>query len=184
MSKLNSVNYIITAKHYGGSARKYIRKMQQDVHRQRGVAVTIKDLDAEPIGVPVTARIWQGQWIADCECTSASFVDPEEPIFFCFGCGNRSNGSKPRPVIFPPTAERLEIERLLLERPVDDLAGLTDNERAGMARPLLVMEDLNGQPRPLVRAWEPGQTPADLRFEQEPHVSNWHKELRGGTHVI
>lgn len=112
---LKSLDYIVTAKHYGnGSARGYIRKMQNDIHR-RGVPVTIKNLDGEPTGTPVVARIWQGQWIADCECNGACFVDPEEPIFFCFTCGNRANGQQPRPVIFPPEAERKEIERLLLE---------------------------------------------------------------------
>lgn len=183
MSQIKSVDHIITAKHYGGSARGYLKKMQQQIHR-RGVAVTIRDLDAEPTGVPVQARIWQGQWIADCECGSASFVDPDEPVFFCFGCGNRINASKPRPVLFPAEAERLEIERLLLERPVDDMAGLTDNERAGMARPVLHVEDQHGRVRPLVRAWDPGQTLADLRAEQEAVIKNWHTEIKAGKHVI
>ena len=58
MPNLQSVNYIITAKHYGdGSARSYIRKMQQDVHRKRGVAVHVRELDAEPTGVPVLSLI-------------------------------------------------------------------------------------------------------------------------------
>lgn len=176
---IKNVDHIITAKHYGGSARGYVKKMQQQIHR-RGVAVTIRELDAEPTGVPVQARIWQGQWIADCECASASFVDPDEPLFFCFGCGNRMNAGKPRPVLFPPQAERLEIERLLLERPVDDLAGLTDNERAGMARPLLHVEDADGRVQPLVRAWEPGQTLEDLHNEQDVVIRNW----KAGKHGI
>lgn len=180
---IKNVDRIITAKDYGGSARGYIKKMQQQTHR-RGVAVTIRNLDAEPTGVPVVARIWQGQWIADCECKSASFVDPDEPLFFCFGCGNRTNASKPRPVQFPPEAERLEIERLLLERPVDDLAGLTDNERAGMARPVLYVEDAQGRALPLVRSWEPGQTPDDLHAEQDTVIKNWNKELKAGAHGI
>lgn len=165
-------DYIITAKHYGGSAKHYIKKIQQQIHR-RGVAVTVRDLDAEPTGVPVAARIWQGQWIADCECMSASFVDPDEPLFFCFGCGNRMNAGKPRPVLFPPESERREIERLLLERPVDDLAGLTDNERAGMARPVLHVEGENGTLHPLVRAWEPGQSVEDLHNEQDEVIRTW-----------
>jgi hypothetical protein len=175
-------NYIITAKHYGGSAKQYIKNMQQQIHR-RGVAVTIKDLDAEPTGSPVAARIWQGQWIAECECKSASFVDPDEPLFFCFGCGNRMNAGKPRPVLFPPEAERLAIERLLLERPVDDLAGLTDNERAGLARPLVYVADAHGAPRPLTRSWEPGESADDLFQQQDAAVKEWQKR-QGKNHGI
>jgi len=208
---IKSVDYIITAKHYGGSARDYIRKMQRDIHR-RGVPVTIKDLDAEPTGTPVVARIWQGQWIADCECNGACFVDPEEPIFFCFTCGNRANGQKPRPVLFPPEAERKEIERLLLERPVNDLGGLTDLERAGLAKPILfvqVMEERqvafpssslgdigdvisdqqsasppSAQTLPLTRSWEPGESIEDLRKQQEEPIREWHKALKGKSHGI
>jgi hypothetical protein len=202
MSKLNSVNRIISAKDYGGSARKYIRRQQQLVLATRGVSMTIKDLDQEPTGSPVRARIWQGQWIAECECNGASFVDPDEPIFFCFSCGNRAHGQKPRPVIFPQTFERLEIERLLLERPVNDLAGLNDMERAGMAKPILYVEvevddgpDIdsamqamaNGKeikPRtrkltvPLTRSWEPHQSIADLHREQDAAIEKWKRELK------
>lgn len=193
---MDSVNYIVSAKHYGGSARGYIRKMQQDIHK-RGIAVTIRDLDKEPTGTPVTARIWQGQWIADCECNGACFVDPEEPVFFCFTCGNRANGQKPRPVIFPDDWQ--EIEKLLLERPVNDLAGLTDLERVGMARPVLFVEveeqlsavpqgdDISDQPLaigdqpvrtrilPLTRSWEPGETVEDLRQQQASAIETWKK---------
>ena len=205
MSRIKSLDHIITAKHYGGSARGYIRKLQKEIHQGRGIAVTIKGLDDKPSGAPVTARIWQGQWIADCECNGACFVDPDEPVFFCFSCGNRANGQKPRPVIFPPEAERLEIERLLLERPVDDMAGLTDNERAGLAKPLLFkqleytepMVD-NGtallmiargleiprrtvsQTLPLTRSWEPGQTIADLKDEQDEPIRKWKESLKHG----
>jgi len=201
---IKSVDYIITAKHYGGSARDYIRKMQCDIHR-RGVPVTINNLEDEPTGTPVVARIWQGQWIADCECNGACFVDPDEPIFFCFTCGNRANGSKPRPVIFPPEAERKEIERLLLERPVNDLGGLTDLERAGLAKPVLFVQvesPLSGfrsqqlaidgesssppttQTLPLTRSWEPGESIEDLRKQQEEPIREWHKALKGKPHGI
>jgi len=204
MVNFKSVDFIVTAKHYGGSARGYIRKQQQLLHSGRGIAVTIKDLEKDPTGVPVVARIWQGQWIADCECNGASFVDPDEPVFFCFSCGNRANGSKPRPVKFPPEAERLEIERLLLERPVDDLAGLTDLERAGMAKPVLFVEaplsmDTSTSPQnedhilggerqvrtvPLVRSWESHETVADLRAQQEEAIHKWHYELREGKRGV
>jgi hypothetical protein len=211
MANFKSVDFIVTAKHYGGSARGYIRKQQQLLHSGRGIAVTIKDLDKDPTGVPVVARIWQGQWIADCECNGASFVDPDEPVFFCFSCGNRANGSKPRPVTFPPEEQRLEIERLLLERPVDDLAGLTDLERAGMAKPILFVEveeavepsAMHSTPSavgdqlpeetkrpgtvrtvPLVRSWEPHETVDDLRAQQEEPIRKWHQELREGNRGV
>lgn len=213
MTNFNSVNRIITAKDYGGSARAYIRKQQQAFHRGRGISLMIKDLESEPTGIPVYARVWQGQWIADCECNGACFVDPDEPVFFCFGCGNRSNDHKPRPVIFPPTMERLEIERLLLERPVDDMAGLTDMERAGMAKPLLYVEmeiqDAPAEPGidillgagagdmipaarrtitvPLTRSWDPRQTIEDLHREQDDAVQKFRQDLIDGKakrHVV
>lgn len=203
MPTTKSVDYIVTAKHYGdGSARGYIRKSQRSFHK-RGIPVTIKNLDEEPTGVPLYARIWNGQWIADCECNGASFVDPDEPVFFCFTCGNRANGQKPRPVIFPPEEERKEIEQLLLARPVDDLAGLTDLERAGMAKPLVFVQieeqvielepldlkaDLKEMPvlrtmkrlLPLTRSWEPGESVDDLRQQQEVPIRQWLDSLKEG----
>lgn len=185
---LKNVDYIITAKHYGGSGRGYIRKQQADKYKFSGMTVTIRGLDDAPTGTPVDALIWQGQWIAHCECGSASFVDPDEPIFFCFGCGNRLNDSHPRPVRFPPAEERKEIERLILERPVNDVAGLDDRERAGMAKPILVVERTvteNEQSRvmtlPLVRSWLPGQSAEELRKEQDEPIRKWRKELKHGV---
>lgn len=179
MQNLKSVDYLITAKHYSpdGSARGYIKAQQIKIHRDRGVAITIRDLDKEPQGVPVYARIWNGQWIADCECRGASFVDPNEPVFFCFGCGNRANDNQPRPVIFPSAEERQEIERLILLRPVNDMAGLTDMERAGLAVPLLTkritLPDGTQAELPLVRSWEHGQTVDDLHAEQDESIQAW-----------
>lgn len=166
--KDESLKTIITAKHYGGSAKAYIRRSQADLHR-RGIAVQVIGLDEAPTGEAVAARIWQGQWIADCECGGASFVDPDEPVFFCFGCGNRRNGRRVRPVTFP--TDRIEIERLILERPVNDMAGLTDMERAGMAKPLLFA---NG--KPLARDWQPGQSLDDLHNEQDAVILAYKEE--------
>lgn len=182
MNNFKNVDFIVTAKHYGGSTRGYIRKMQQEICG-RGITVQIKDLDKEPTGTPVKAHIWQGQWIAECECSGASFVDADEPIFFCFSCGNRINDNRPRPVIFPD--ERAEIERLILERPVNDMAGLTDLERAGMARPLINIQKKvmdGGQERlielPLVRSWDPGESAEDLRSQQDDAIAKWKKEKK------
>ena len=187
-NNIASVNRIISAKDYGGGAKNYIRKWQKDKMRE-GIPVLIKDLDQPATGTPLQAVIWQGQWIVrtDC-CNSASFVDPDEPIAICFSCANRANGNKPRPVIFPPEIERLEIERLLLERPVQDMAGLTDMERAGLAQPLIYVDveeiEMNPDgPRtvtrtlPLVRSWE-GEPVEQLRAQQAVHIQNWHKKLK------
>lgn len=189
MTNFKSVDFIVSAKHYGGSARKYIRKMQTEIYK-RGTSIQIKGLDKEPVGAPVRARIWQGQWIADCEhCNGASFVDPDEPIFFCFGCGNRINNNQPRPVIFPPEDTRKEIERLILERPVNDVAGLSDLERAGMARAIIVVKKkiMDGDKEqimelPLTRSWLPDETIEDLHNQQDAPIKEWKK--KGGNDGI
>lgn len=198
MENVTSVNRIISAKDYGGGGRAYIRNWQKE-KMKHGISVLIRDLDKPGVGEPFHAIIWQGQWIVrtDC-CNSASFVDPDEPIAVCFSCANRANNHRPRPVIFPPEAERLEIERLLLERPVDDVAGLTDMERAGLARPVVYVEveeidpidvqralllpnapDVPKRVRtyPLVRSWE-GEPVEQLRAEQDTVIKAWHKKIR------
>lgn len=199
MANVASVNRIISAKDYGGGAKAYIRNWQRE-KMKIGVPVLIRDIDKPATGKPLPAVIWQGQWIVrtDC-CNSASFVDPDEPMFVCFSCANRANDNRPRPVQFPPEAERKEIERLLLERPVEDTAGLTDMERAGLARPLLYVEveelenetggpagfmDMQSmQPRtvkrtfPLVRSWE-GESLEALHAEQDVAIKNWRKKLK------
>ena len=194
MSNVRSVDRIISAKDYGGGAKNYIRKWQQR-QKQRGISVFIRGLDEPPRGLPLPAVIWQGQWIVRTNCcNSASFVDPDEPIFVCGTCANRANDNRPRPVTFPPEAERKEIERLLLERPVNDVAGLTDMERAGLAQPVLFVEVIEPNPdtlvlptnnpdyqtvknyKPLVRSWE-GESVDALRAEQAEPIRKWQREL-------
>lgn len=159
---IKSVDYIITAQHYGG-AKAYIEKGINDIRRGRGIVINV---NWEPIEHSVDARIWQGQWIADCECGGASFVDPNEPIFFCLSCANRADNGRVRKVNFP--IDREVIEGLILERPVDDLAGLNDKERAGLAKPLVVHEELGG----LSRNWNPNETIGDLRKQNEA-IEKW-----------
>lgn len=183
MSKVKSLDYIVTAKHYSesvkadGTVAGYHRRVCQLIKERRGVVVSIVDPETTT-GDPVYARIWQGQWIADCPCNGAEFVAPDEPVFFCFGCGNRANNGRLRPVIFPPENERLEIERLVLDRPVDDMAGLSDLERAGLAKPLIVVAvELDGgtiEHRRLGRDWLPGESLEDLQ-EQNAPVQTWRK---------
>lgn len=208
MTSITSVNRIISAKDYGGSMTGYLRTQQRN-YLKGGRPVNIVDLDKGPSGPVVKARIWQSQWVADCECNTTMFVDPDEPIFFCFGCANRLNGGRIRPVEFPPKAERELIEALLLERPVIDVAGLTDLERVGLQKPVLFAEVeieeeagleeyasalMKGMPvqevpktvkrtqtLPLTRSWIPGESPADLEAQQRPAIEAWKKELTNGV---
>lgn len=177
MTTIKSIDRIISAKDYGGSMTNYLRSLQLSF-KKSGKAVNIIGLDKAPTGTPVKARIWQSQWVADCGCNTTMFVDPDEPFFFCFGCANRLNGGKIRPVEFPPEPERKEIERLLLERPVDDVAGMTDLERVGLQKPLLFVQ-VEGKNAPLVRSWE-GESVADLEKQQRSAIEAWHKDLRNG----
>lgn len=181
---MKALDYIVTARHYSlaegadGSVKDRILKMRERIKLQRGITLQINGLDSTR-GEAAVARIWQGQWIADCpDCNGAQFVDPEEPIYFCFVCGNRNNDCTPRPVKFPPEARRLEIESLLLERPVNDVAGLTDLERAGLAKPIVAAEveqpDGSKQVILLARDWN-GENVAELK-KQNAAVSAWQKD--------
>lgn len=173
MANVKSIDYIVSAKHYGGSGKKYL-KDQQEKFRRAGTTVNLHGID-DPSGDPVKAFIHQGQWVAQCEdCNGASFIDPDEPVFFCFGCGNRRNGGNCRPVEVP--ANWREIEQVLLERPVEDVAGLTDNERVGMARPVLYIETEFGVELPLARSWKPHETLDDLHGQQDAAIGKWREK--------
>ncbi len=157
---MKNVDHIITAKDYSreegadGTVAGRLKKMQQ-AKRLRGIIVQIREMDA-PRGNPVYAQINQGAWIAPCECGGAEFVSPDEPIFFCWGCVNRENNGYVRKVIFPEAIE--DIERLVLARKVDDLRGVTDKDRAFLAKPLLAFTDENGVEQYATRSWIPGET--------------------------
>jgi hypothetical protein len=87
-------------------------------------------------------------------------------------------------VEFP--AEYKQIEELILSRPVNDVAGLTDMERAGMSRAVLFVEKTvpgeNGEDvtvtLPLSRSWEPGESVEDLIFQQREPISQWKREMK------
>lgn len=185
---MKAINRIISAKDYGGSGSAYLRKQQEEL-RRKGISVIIHGMD-KPSGKPVLPEIWQGQWIARCEdCNGASFIDPDEPMFFCFGCGNRMNGGFCRPVLMPENWK--EIETVLLERPVNDVAGLTDLERAGMARPVIFVEkevEVDGKTvtlsLPLVRSWKHGETVEELRQQHEQPVRRWRQLNAGERDVV
>jgi hypothetical protein len=106
---------------------------------------------------PVEARIDHGRWIADCDqCGGAEYVDPDNPLFYCFSCRNKAHKGAARPVIFPVNRE--EIDAALLERKVIEHGGDTETEKA-----------LRHVSVGLPRSWTPGETPLDLR-EQQKHI--------------
>ena len=181
---MQSVDYIITAKHYCAregvkTVRERIKKLSDAIRKRNGVAFL--HLEEAPRGFAVFAEIDFGQWIARCACGGAEFVDATEPIFFCFGCANRENGGYLRPVIFP--GEIAEIERLVLERPVDDVRGMDDLDRAVQARTLVFKQvvDVDGKPKLLAlsRSWTPGETVKDL-IEQNQAIYAWQASLANG----
>lgn len=179
----NSVSRVITAKDYArregvGSVLARIEKLAAGIKRRGGAQVRLAA--GEATGFAVLARIEFGQWLARCdECGGAEMVDPDEPIYFCFGCGNRANNGRLRPVVFPAAAERAEIERLVLERPVDDRRGLDDLDRAFQAKPLLFAQ-VGEALLPLSRSWEPGESVEELERQNEA-VRAWRASLAGGV---
>ncbi len=119
-------------------------------------------------GQAVLARINFGRWSAFClDCGGSEYVDPEERIFYCFSCGNRTNGGDARPVAFPSAAMREEIERLVMARPVDDRRGVNAMDRALKARCLVPG---------FSRSWEPPETPDELARQNELAVKMLAKE--------
>ena len=163
-----SINYILNASTIFGSLKNYWQK-QIDVARvSRNVSIPL-NVNMSASGVPLKARIYRGQWIADCECAGAAFVDPADQRFFCFSCGNRSNGGNPRPVEFPNNLG--EIEKAILDRPVNDMAGITDLERASAAVPAISLEDGSA----LWREWRPHEKLEDLLMQQVEPIKKWKK---------
>jgi hypothetical protein len=187
MVNMQSLDYIITAKHYAAregakTVKERILRIRERLHKNNGIRLTIAEADKAPSGKAVRAEINFGQWIAVCECGGAEFVDPDEPLFFCFSCGNRANESRIRPVTFPPKSERELIERLVLERPVDDLRGMTDLERAHQARALIYQQvetEAGGASvaLPLTRCWTPDESLQELTL-QNIAITAWRESLK------
>ena len=70
----------------------------------------------QPEGKALPAMVNHGRWIVKCPtCNGAELVDPDMPIFFCYSCGNESNGGHVYPVSFPQNWR--EIEAALIDRP-------------------------------------------------------------------
>jgi hypothetical protein len=172
---MDSVQRLITAKDYctregAKSVKDRIMKLHAKRQKKSKMPVPIK-IDALSQR-PVKARIELGQVIADCECGGAEFVDKDEPLFYCFECYNRKDGGALRPVEFPSGEEWQEISRLVLMRPVDDVRGLDDADRAANARAIIYIEAEDGRHLPLTRSWFPGESIEHLR-EENVAVDKW-----------
>lgn len=165
---MDSVNRIIRARDYSlryggdGSVRGFIDKWRESLHKGKGITVVVRGLGEEPRGKAVKAYIHQGQWVAECECGGHEFADPDERIFFCWSCVNRLNDGYIRPVEFPENWE--QIEEAVLARPVNDIRGATELERAGLAQAAVVVQTEEGS-FPLVRSWKPDESLDELKAQ-------------------
>jgi hypothetical protein len=172
---MDSVNRLITAKDYcaregAGTVKERIMKRHAKMQRKSKVPLAIKLDVLSPR--PVKARIELGQVIADCECGCAEFVDRDEPFFYCFECFNRRDGGALRPVQFPDETTWQEITRLVLLRPVEDVRGMDDADRAAGSRAVIYLEQEDGRHLPLTRTWNPGESIEDLLKENEA-IEKW-----------
>lgn len=155
---------IITALDYAQregvkTVRERINKICDQMKKKNVMETPVK---SEVKGKPVYAEINFGQWIAKCpDCKGAEAVDPNEPIFYCFSCGNYSQNGNPRPVVFP--ADYKAIEKEVLKRPVKVGMGTHTIERLTLAIPQVRTE--KGL---LSRSWVPGETLADIKEQNKP----------------
>lgn len=155
------VNRIISAKDYAkregvSSVRELVKRWSARMY-QKGQLDT-PFVDGPSVGKALVAKINHGQWIAHCDqCRTAMWVEPDDPFLYCYGCGNRITGGRPRPVIFPDPEVREKIEQILLERPVDDRKGTNDIDRAFTALPLAIGV-VEKQLVALERSWKPEET--------------------------
>ena len=106
-----------------------------DILKERGQVDVTLDMTVDP-SHPIKAFIDTGRWGAQCECGGAEYVEFDDPVFWCFNCGNVVAGGKLRPVQFPSAADVEEIELLLIERPISVHKGLTKTTKVFNSQPL------------------------------------------------
>lgn len=58
--------------------------------------------------------IQHNRWVATCECGGQEVVDPDDPGFFCWSCGNATNKGFPRRVEFDDRA--FDAAQVLIQR--------------------------------------------------------------------
>ncbi|RJP53631.1 MAG: hypothetical protein C4583_04395 [Anaerolineaceae bacterium] len=156
---------IIQAKDY--AQREGARSVVERIARLSAQMVRRRLLDTPfvggaPAGTPVLAEVGDGQWRARCECGGLEAVDVDEPIFYCFNCGNFKTKGRPRAVVFPPREMMEEIERLLLDRPMIEAGGTNEIDRMLMKLPALAGM-VDGAPVVMRRSWKHDETVDDLR---------------------
>jgi hypothetical protein len=121
--------------------RNMIKGIYDTLNRQGSLVIDfVEEIDT---GNFVQARVDHGRWGANCECGGAEYVDPDDPVFYCFSCGNASANGKLRPVQFPSNKE--DIELILLERPMSVHKGITKSSINLNSRPL----------KNVARNWDP-----------------------------
>lgn len=106
--------------------------------------------------VLIHARVDFGRWVADCPCGACAYVEPSEPVYFCWGCQNVDVNGDYKTVIFPDN--RAEIENELLLREVIENPKLLPSQAALNARPKVAG---------LVRSWNPDETVDKLQKQRE-----------------
>lgn len=114
---------------------------------------------------PLKAFVSAGRWLATCECGASYYVEPSDPIGYCYGsCGNAILGGSAREIIFP--ANREEIEAVLMEREID--GAKTIIEKFGTQAAL--MTNLI-KPKDAPRDWS-GETVVEMRKEHKKIKEN------------
>jgi hypothetical protein len=111
------------------------------------------DLSSE---LALQAFVTGGRWAATCECGESYYVEPVDPIGYCYGgCGNANMGGRARAIVFPD--DRLEIEEALLERELEGTQTAFDRlgTQSALKTNLLF-------PKILPRNWD-GESPEELR---------------------
>jgi len=91
-----------------------------------GIKFALDALKNGPEGPAVLAFIVHGRWMAQCNtirgddtpCSGIEVVDPNDPVFMCLSCFNLFNEGKLVPVDFPKKQDRIDIEELLVARPL------------------------------------------------------------------
>lgn len=167
---MDSVNRLIDALDYctregAKNVKERILKRHAKAQKKAKVPLPIKMDVIAPR--PVKARIELGQVCADCECGGVEFVCVEQPFFYCFACFNRLDGGALRPVVFPNAETWAEITRLVLLRPVNDVRGADEADRAAGAKAIIYLEQPDGRHLPLTRSWNPHESIEDLLRENE-----------------
>lgn len=112
-------------------------------------------LPNEYVDNPIDMRIDFGRMLSQCECGGVSYVQPDDPYFYCNVCRNEGSGGLLRKVVFPENLQEICDE--LLKREVQVIVALPPTQAA---------RDAKGLPR----SWNPGQTIQELEAERLAYI--------------